>query len=122
MDREADECMDGYGWAEGWMDEWTDEQIAHESLDRWMNGCFMSSCILQHQLRLLEAQKRNQEVVLRRKTEEVSGWYGRSWCGTEGSPWMGPLDEPMSWCSRSRRSGGKYGLCQTKWLAKFPAS
>lgn len=25
----------------------------------------------QHQLRLLEAQKRNQEVILRRKTEEV---------------------------------------------------
>lgn len=27
--------------------------------------------ILQHQLKLLEAQKRNQEVILRRKTEEV---------------------------------------------------
>lgn len=25
----------------------------------------------QHQLKLLEAQKRNQEVILRRKTEEV---------------------------------------------------
>lgn len=28
--------------------------------------------VLQHQLKLLEAQKRQQELILRRKTEEVS--------------------------------------------------
>lgn len=30
---------------------------------------------LQHQLKLLEAQKRQQELILRRKTEEVSDFY-----------------------------------------------
>lgn len=30
-----------------------------------------ASVFSQHQLKLLEAQKRNQEVILRRKTEEV---------------------------------------------------
>lgn len=36
--------------------------------------------VLQHQLKLLEAQKRQQELILRRKTEEVSSsWNLRLW-------------------------------------------
>lgn len=31
--------------------------------------------VLQHQLKLLEAQKRQQELILRRKTEEVSSCF-----------------------------------------------
>lgn len=36
------------------------------------SSCFYTEMWLQHQLKLLEAQKRQQELILRRKTEEVS--------------------------------------------------
>lgn len=36
------------------------------------SNCIYTELWLQHQLKLLEAQKRQQELILRRKTEEVS--------------------------------------------------
>lgn len=49
---------------------------------------------LQHQLKLLEAQKRQQELILRRKTEEVSRCYTL----TRHTRWRLSLGSPFCLC------------------------
>lgn len=82
--------------------------------------------VLQHQLKLLEAQKRQQELILRRKTEEVSFyWYimyaeilgvhngCRSGCAT-----VLALAFLFAMRVRWRLWGGKPGPLQARWSGR----